>query len=645
MTGTGGTQGLARYDLNAGGPLGENWRFNLGGFYRYDHGSRNPGFPGIRGGQAKASVTRLLSNGHVRLSVKVIDDRNQFILPLPFANPDDPEYVPGFGNYGSMNTKEALDLRVPTPVGDLTLPLDNGLKTTAAWFTADASFDLTGGWTIQNSVQFMRNDQEWNALEPSNLFTVQDWVTGPLGQGALGLPAGTTVDLTFTNHRDPAGTPLPYDTPNGLVAPGSLIHVSKPISAIQDQLQLRRSFGKHSLSIGGYFANYSQENHWNFTQILMDVRDNPRFLDAVVTPPGGSATAITRNGFRNFFSGYTNGSGQASIVSGVVGGEVQLTDRLRADLGVRVEYNDFVQSAENTSTFDLDGDSTTTFDNETFGNNSFRHFDRDITDWSSSLGLNFKVTDNFSVFASAARGYKMPALDEFLNASAQDQVDLFDSREVQSVEGGVKGFVGPLAFTVNGFYTKLKNIVSQGLVVDPVTGGSAWVIIPSPENRSYGAEVEAVVTPVEGLQLIGSGTFLKAELGSGAGADIGSRITGVPTSIANVVALYSPGRLGGLQFKGDWHWVGSRFVDVTIGTELPSYNYFNFGAGYTLPGSGTSINIDLLNAFQGIGIEQGNPRLLTAGGSQLFLARPILPRRLTASVTYNFGGVPAAAQP
>ena len=35
----------ARYDLNAGGPLGEDWRFNVGGFYRYDHGVRDPGLP------------------------------------------------------------------------------------------------------------------------------------------------------------------------------------------------------------------------------------------------------------------------------------------------------------------------------------------------------------------------------------------------------------------------------------------------------------------------------------------------------------------------------------------------------------------------------------------------------------------------
>src|SRR5436189_5551429 len=38
---TAGTEGLARNDLNFGGPLGDRWRFNLGGFYRYDHGIRD----------------------------------------------------------------------------------------------------------------------------------------------------------------------------------------------------------------------------------------------------------------------------------------------------------------------------------------------------------------------------------------------------------------------------------------------------------------------------------------------------------------------------------------------------------------------------------------------------------------------------
>lgn len=640
---TGATQGLARFDLNANGPLGDAWRFNVGGFYRYDHGVRDPGFPGIRGGQVKGSVTRLLSNGYVRLSAKVIDDRNQFILDLPFVNPDDPQYVAGFGNYGSFNSPEGLNLRVPIPTGDLNLPLDNGLRTSAQWYTADVGFDPTEEWHIQNTAQFMQDQQEWNALVPSTALPASDYATATKGQGGLGLPAGTTLSLTYTNVFDVTGkTHLPFSTPNGLVAPGQLIHVAKPLSAFQDQVQVRRTFGKHTLSLGTYFANYSQDNHWFTTQILTDVGDQTHFLDAVATPPGGTPDSVTKNGFVNQLSGYTNGSGQTSVISGVLGGEIQLTDRLRADLGVRGEYDKFVQSSENTSTFDLDANPATTFNNETFGNGSFRHFDRGISDWSASLGLNFTLRPNISLYAAGARGYKMPALDEFLNATAEQQVDLFESKEVQSVEGGVKGSVGPIGFTVGGFWTKLKNVVSQGLVIDSVTGGSTWIIVPSPENKSYGTEIELVATPAEGLQFLGSATILKAELGTGAGADIGSRIAGVPTSIANAAALYSIRGLQGLQLKADWHWVDRRPVDVKAGVSLPAYSYFNFGAAYALS-SGTNINVDLLNAFQGKGLEEGNPRLVSTG--PVFLARPILPRRFQVSVSYDLGAAGPSQRP
>src|SRR5919109_790215 len=179
MRATGATKGLARYDLNMNGPFGDDWRFSVGGFYRYDHGVRDPGFPGIRGGQLKANVTRLLDNGYLRFSAKYIDDRNEFIVPLPFTNAADPEFVSGFSDYGSMSTPEGLDLRVPTPAGDLTLPLDNGLRTKATWFTADASFDVTEDWHLQNTAQVMQNDQEWNALLPFNVMPAADFVTGP----------------------------------------------------------------------------------------------------------------------------------------------------------------------------------------------------------------------------------------------------------------------------------------------------------------------------------------------------------------------------------------------------------------------------------------------------------------------------------
>ncbi|MCI0410151.1 MAG: hypothetical protein L0191_16605, partial [Acidobacteria bacterium] len=368
MRATGATKGLARYDLNLNGPFGEDWRYNLGGFYRYDRGVRDPGFPGIQGGQLKGSVTRLLDKGYVRFSVKHIDDKNQFILPLPFTNPEDPDFVPGFSDFGSFTTQEALDLQVPTPDGELRLPLGNGLKTLATWFTADVSFELSERWSLRNTAGVMQNDQEWNALLPFEVQTPEDFIASlPASQR----PPGSTAQFFFTNHFDALGNPLPFDTPNGLVAPGGLWHVRKPISAVQDQLSVRRGFGPHSLTLGAYFAYYTQENEWFIgPTILTDVRDNPRFLDVVVTPPGGTPINVTQNGFRNFNSSYSNGTGQATIISGVVGGEVQLTDRLRADLGVRVEFTDYVQNSENTAQFDLDGDPATTFDNMTFGNNT-----------------------------------------------------------------------------------------------------------------------------------------------------------------------------------------------------------------------------------------------------------------------------------
>jgi outer membrane receptor protein involved in Fe transport len=591
-------------------------------------------------------VTRLLDNGYLRFSVKHINDRNQFILPLPFSDPSNPEYVPGFSNYGAMSTPEGLDLRVPlADGGDLTLPLDNGLRTLATWLTADVSLELPDGWNLQNAAQVMQNDQEWNALLPFNAQPAAEYVAG------LGFPAGSTGQFFFTNHDDPLGNPLPFNTPNGLVAPGGEWHVEKPLSAVQDQLSLRKSFGRHSLSIGGYFANYTQDNRWFFTDILTDVRDNPRFLDLVITPAGGGTPVnFTQNGFRNFLSNYVNGSGQTTIVSGVLGGEVQLMERLRADMGVRVEYNTFVQNSENTSPVDLDGDPATTFDNVTFGNNSFRHFSHDITDWSASLGLNYRVNDNVGVYASGSRGYKMPALDELLNASAQAQVDLMDSREVRAGELGLKYASGRVGATVNVFYTDLKNLTGQGAEVGP-GGGTIWVIRQSPDNRSYGAELEAFVTPVEGLQLQGSGTFLQAELGGGVDslADLsGERLALAPRAIGNLAALYSPTGAPGLQLKADWHFVGSRFVESPItrvdDTKLPSYNYFNFGAGFSIPRAGVRINADLLNAFQSKGLEEGNPRLVAVGGTPIFLARPLLPRRFQVGIEYEFGAGGAEGQ-
>ena len=198
-------------------------------------------------------------------------------------------------------------------------------------------------------------------------------------------------------------------------------------------------------------------------------------------------------------------------------------------------------------------------------------------------------------------------------------------------EAGIKYFTDRYGLAVNGFYGRLKNIIGQGAEVDPLTGRIAWVVRTSPENNSYGAEIEAQAQAAKGLRLLASATILKAELGSGAGADIGSWLNGVPPVIGNASATYAT---SGVTLLGDLHFVGRRFSDVTVGTKLPAYAYTNFGASHQFKRTPTLVSVDLLNATQSRGLEEGNPRL--TGARPVFFARPLLPRRLTVSVRHTF---------
>ena len=133
-----------------------------------------------------------------------------------------------------------------------------------------------------------------------------------------------------------------------------------------------------------YFANYTQDNHWFFTNILTDVRRHSH-----VPRPGGHPAGRhpghrhqeripepvhvrlrERDGSDHDRIGRAGRRDPAHRPAPRRSRRAGRVRRLRAE-------------SENTSTFDLDGNPATTYDNETFGNSSFRHFTKNITDWSA----------------------------------------------------------------------------------------------------------------------------------------------------------------------------------------------------------------------------------------------------------------------
>jgi iron complex outermembrane receptor protein len=637
VKGTAGQDGLARFDFNSNGPLTDQWRFNVGGFYRYDHGSRDPGYPGTRGGMFKANVTRLMDNGFVKFSAKYIDDRNLFLLPSPHQNLADPTFVPGFSETGSYTTPEGVDLSVPLPRGnDLTFPLDNGIHTKGGWLTGEFNINLGNDWNFEDIVQKMSVDHQWNALPAGGPVFANEYAQGILNglitNGTV--PAGSAFQLLFTNHFDGKGNKLPYDTPNGLLEAGNEFRVDKPISSFANQFTIRKLFGNHQIAFGNYFAYYTQGNQWRFANVLTDIRDNPRFVDLVILRPDGTTFDVTKNGFRNFLGTYKNANGNNTLVAIFGSDEVKLSDLLRLDVGFRYEHQNYFQTAENVSTFDLDGNPQTTYNNEQFGNNTFRHFEFNIADVAYSAGLNYQLQpDHLAVYGSYTHGFWMPALDEFIDITTQQSIDLFEPRKTNTVEGGVK-YSGPLAgFTATVFYTKLANVISRGVETD-ANGNAIFVSRPQPDTSGWGLEFEVLTRPTKVVELRSAATLV--DINAPAGANTSSRFNGLTPALVDFEASYL--FMPNARLSLDWHFVGTRFGNVERTVVFNKYNYINLGGSYKWPQSGVSAALRVLNLTQSQGIEEGDPRNdpSRGGASNLFNDRPILPRRVMAEFGYDW---------
>jgi outer membrane receptor protein involved in Fe transport len=637
VMGQGGEGGLARFDFNMNGPLTDEWRFNVGGFYRYDHGIRDPSYPGTKGGMLKANVTRLLDNGFFRVSAKYIQDQNLFILPLPFQNPGDPDYINGFPSDGSYTTKEGVNAEVPLPTGDdLVLPLDEGINTTGGWVTGHVNVTFGDDWNFEDIAQGMSVDHQWNAIAPGSPIFANDYVAGIIG-GLVNdgiVPVGSTGQLFFTNHRDINGNKLPFDTPNGLVAPSSQFHVEKPITSFSNMITVRKTAGRHKIAFGNYFAYYTQDNLWYFPNILMDIRGNPRYLDLVITTPSGEQVDYTKNGFRNFLSTFVNAHGNNTLVAIYGNDEILITDRLRIDVGLRYEHQNYFQVAENTSNFDLDGDPRTVYDIEQFGNQTFRQFDFNIDDIAYSAGFNYQLKpDQLAIYGSFTHGFWMPALDEFMFEQRQELVELFEPRKTNMIEGGVKYSGREFGLTGTLYYGELKNVISRGVEFD-LAGNPVFVTRPSPDTSGWGLEFEFLTRPLTGFEIRTAATLVNIEAPAGAQAQ--SRYDGLTPAIIDLELAYEVYQNARLSL--DWHYVGERFTDPAETVKLESYGYFNLGASYTWPLSGITIGARVLNLNNSHGFEEGDPRNDPNRGAaqNLFNARPLLPRRFLVEARYDW---------
>src|SRR6185437_15373299 len=84
-----GTEHMWRTDAFYGFPIGEGWYGSIGGFYRVSNGVRPSQFPSDNGGQLTGTLKHDLDGGSLVFWARVLDDKNQFIAPIPVIEAPD----------------------------------------------------------------------------------------------------------------------------------------------------------------------------------------------------------------------------------------------------------------------------------------------------------------------------------------------------------------------------------------------------------------------------------------------------------------------------------------------------------------------------------------------------------------------------
>jgi len=635
------TDGLYRYDANLSGPLGGDWKYSAGGFYRFDQGVRSPGFPASNGGQLKVNLSRDINvdknvTGEAKLSFRYLDDRNTFFLPLPLKGQFDSaghltgaDFVAGFPVNGTLTSREGVDAQVPLPGGGmLTLPLEDGQRQRGTWGTADLRLYFADGrWEIHNTLRAMQVDHSWNAILPFNLVDAESWADSVLG-------AGTPHQIVCTNlPGQPVFGTGDCAAGNSLVSLGGQWLVKKPMTDVSNQLRLTKfaDIGptQHTFTGGLYFGHYTADNTWYFNNIVTDVRNNPHFLDLQqLNGSGQVVNSVTDHGFLNYLNNYVNGRANATLFAFFAGDEATINDKLRFDLAARVERDIYEQDVEQTQTVDL-GNPNTDADNAVVaGTGRFSHVNVGFTDWAVSLGGNYAISDSMSVYARASRGYKMPILDQYLFAT--DPTDPTFPRTPESMlqgEAGVKMSSSVYALSAVAYWLQIANFPSQ----DALANGQ-FVTAYVGQAQTLGLELEAAAQPIKFLRLQGIFTLQNPRYTdfTESGKDLtGNRIRRIPQILSDITAtfLYGDASVG-----VNWSYVGHRFSDNSNTVDLPGFNQFNAVASYKL--GRFTVGLQATNLLDTFGLTEGNPRVdESAGGNKdIFLARPVLPRRVTLSL-------------
>jgi hypothetical protein len=641
-----GDENLWRLDAFAGFPLGENWLGSVGGFWRTSDGVRDPEFPADEGGQLTGTLKREFDGGQLTLYARYLDDKNQFITPIPVIQRGTDNFgpYPGFDPLtATYNSNAIRRVRLDGyPGGGTEADLANGRGAQMYFIGANYDHEFGNGWSISNKFLTNAGDVDTNALfSGSNPAALNDELyTIPTNLGGFALPPGSAT-ATFVG----GGT---------VAADQSVIHqgwwfIHKELESTNNDFRLSKElFDGNTLTLGLYLAYYEMDDEWALgNQMFMTNEPNARPITvSYVNAMGETALLTDEQGFLD------NGGFNITERGHAFNRAIYLSDSWRVgqwllDASVRFENQDATNRVCNLSNVDLDANALTLYNNSVpvcNGTFAITDYDEDFTSW--TVGANYSFTDSMSAYVRVNRGGHFLDFDNGIRGSTTGNTP--PMQVIKNYEAGFK-------FQNDFFYADVSAYFRDftGLQYQPTDGAGT----PVGDRLLYGSESRGVnfigaLTPGENFRFQMVANWLDGEYtdydacfpytnvvtGNGCAPIEGEQLQRQPKLRYMLTPSYRfPLAWGELEAFVTYTHVGDHTQDQSGLQQLGSYFTWDFGITADV-GDHWQLALRGTNVSDELGLTESNSRIFGAAADTggVLLARPIEGSEINFQAKYRW---------
>jgi len=638
-------RGRMKVDFYSGGQLGgedSNTYYAFTGFMRYDDGPYETGLP-TKGVQFRGNIKKVFDKGSFTLHGQFIDDKVQFLMPLPLEGGSRKRLK---GNDGKdvyqLMSGELANTSFLTPGGVYESPIEDGVYTKGGYLLADFKYNFNDDLKFKSKIKYASYKHSFalyvggNGANGGNPISLSGYVN-TLFPGNQGYTASYQGDTEPMNS-------------NNLVIDNLHIDRIRPLTDYSGEASLTKTIytdkGSHNITAGTYIARSEAEDINYQYRVLSEFNNNPRIINLSYINSNGENVIYSQGGLSNRIGMTANKFLSQSRTAFYLTDEM-VFEKWRFDVGFRVESTEGTFSNGNiTSQTVYDNpDLTPELSDVRFADGSFTRANVSASDWAVSFAGLYELNEDVNLYANFSKGFFFPQIRGFAPIASGVTGAKYNAEKIVQFETGAKYGNDKLSGSLAVYYITLADRIriKQGYV----DGALVDKTRTEQSTRTFGLEATWNYKLSNNMSLIGSLTLQDHKLTANLDEDlinggitevnVGNKMVRQPNILGNL-GLYYDNSTFDANFS--LNHSGKKFTSDINNIELDAIDIVRFGTGYTMDLGQNSetlrLGFSIFNLFNSEGITEGNPRDVAEVEEEFFFGRPILPRRFFLTATFNF---------